>query len=172
MIENNKNTIMAMDKIYFEDPTDWEDCLLDSTEYAMELDGRNPVLEGIVERLIQLGVQITCEDKKIIIKELNNRYIAMGIEDGVPRAVKNWISGTPVNPAYRENLYNLCIALEMNTEQVRAFFLKRYMTIPFNYKDRIDATYFYGISHGLPYLEILKLLNESVRDEESNLDFF
>lgn len=57
---------MAMDKIYFEDPTDWEDYLFDSTEYAMELDNRNPVLEGIVERLIQLGIQITCEDKKVI----------------------------------------------------------------------------------------------------------
>lgn len=172
MIENNKNTTMAMDKIYFEDPTDWEDYLFDSTEYAMELDNRNPVLEGIVERLIQLGIQITCEDKKVITKELNNRYIAMGIEEGVPRAVKNWISGTPVNPAYRENLYNLCIALGMNTEQVRVFFLKNYMTIPFNYKDRTDAIYFYGISHDLPYLEILKLLNENELDEDSNSDFF
>ncbi len=172
MIENNKNTTMAMDKIYFEDPTDWEDYLFDSTEYAMELDNRNPVLEGIVERLNQLGIQITCEDKKVITKELNNRYIAMGIEEGVPRAVKNWISGTPVNPAYRENLYNLCIALGMNTEQVRVFFLKNYMTIPFNYKDRTDAIYFYGISHDLPYLKILKLLNENELDEDSNSDFF
>lgn len=172
MIENNKNTNMAMEKIYFEDPTDWEDYLFDSTEYAMELDGRNPVLEGIVERLIQLGIHITCEDKKVIIKELNNRYIAMGIEDGVPRAVKNWISGTPVNPAYRENLYNLCVALEMNAEQVRVFFLKNYMTIPFNFKDRIDAIYFYGISHGLSYLEISNLLNEYESDETDNTDFF
>mgnify|MGYP003289675067 FL=1 len=172
MIENNKNTTMAMDKIYFEDPTDWEDYLFDSTEYAMVLDNRNPVLEGIVERLNQLGIQITCEDKKVITKELNNRYIAIGIEEGVPRAVKNWISGTPVNPAYRENLYNLCIALGMNTEQVRVFFLKNYMTIPFNYKDRTDAIYFYGISHDLPYLEILKLLNENELDEDSNSDFF
>ena len=172
MIENNKNTTLAMDKIYFEYPTDWEAGLFDSTEYAMELDSRNPVLEGIVERLIQLGIQITCEDKKIITKELNNRYIAMGIEEGVPRTVKNWISGIPVNPAYRENLYNLCIALEMNVEQVRVFFLKNYMTIPFNYKDRIDAIYFYGISHGLSYLEILKLLNENEIDEDSNSDFF
>lgn len=173
MIENNKNTIMAMEKISNElSPTDWEDYLFDSTEYAMELDSRNPVLEGIVERLNQLGIQITCEDKKVIIKELNKRYIAMGIEEGAPRAVKNWISGTPVNPAYRENLYNLCIALGMNTEQVRVFFLKNYMTIPFNYKDRIDAIYFYGISHDLPYLEILKLLNENELEEDSNSDFF
>lgn len=173
MIENNTNTTIAMEKIFVElGPTDWEDYLFDSTEYAMELDSRNPVLEGIVERLIQMGVQVTCEDKKVIIKELNKRYIAMGIEEGAPRAVKNWIFGTPVNPAYRENLYNLCIALGMNTEQVRVFFLKNYMTIPFNYKDRIDAIYFYGISHGLPYLEILKLLNENDLDEDNNSDFF
>ena len=59
MIQNdrkNTNTTMAMDKIYFEEPTDWENCLFDSVEYAMEPDNRNPVLEGIVERLIQLGI--------------------------------------------------------------------------------------------------------------------
>ena len=57
MIENNTKTTLAMDKIYFEDPTEWEDYLFDNTEYAMELDARNPVLEGAVERLNQLGIQ-------------------------------------------------------------------------------------------------------------------
>lgn len=174
MIENNKYTVMAMEKIFDGGMDDWEveGYLFDSTEYAMELDRRNPVLEGVVERLNQLDVQVTCEDKKEIVKEINSRYINMGIGEGVPRTVRNWISGTPVNPAYRENLYNLCMALEMNTEQVKAFFLKNYMTIPFNFKDRVDAIYYYGISRSLSYVEILQLLSEFKDDEDRNSDCF
>lgn len=161
MIENNANTVLAMERIYFEDPTEWEDYLFDSTEYAMELERRNPVLEGVVERLQQLGVQVGEEDKKTIVKELHARYIDMGIKDGIPKAVKNWLAGTPVNPAYRENLYNLCLSLGMNEDETRVFFLKRYMTIPFNYKNRIDAVYYFGIRHGRNYLQIRDLLLEA-----------
>jgi len=170
MIENYTKTEMAMGKIYFEDPMAWEDELFESTEYAMELDRRNPVLEGILDRLSVLGHAFAKEDKKGIIKELNKRYRAMGLEEGVPKAVKNWLEGVPVNPAYRENLYNLCLALEMNTEQVRIFFLKNYMTIPFNYKDRIDAIYFFGISHNLSYVEIEQLLKEFESVEDDNVE--
>ena len=88
MIENSKYTIMAMEKTYTERTTDWEDYLFDSTEYAMELDGRNPVLEGIVDRLNQLGVQVCKEDKKIIMKELKKRYICMGIQGNVLEGIK------------------------------------------------------------------------------------
>lgn len=167
MFENNEKTEMAMDAIYFEDPSSWEDDLFESTEYAMELDKRNPVLEGICEQLKRLGINIDEGDRKGLTKELNSRYKNMGMEEGVPKSVKNWLSGTPVNPAYRANLYNLCMALEMSIEETRVFFLKNYMTIPFNFKDRVDAVYFWGISHKLSYTEIQKILNTV--DQEENM---
>ena len=34
------------------------------------------------------------------------------------------------------------------------------MTIPFNFKDRVDAIYYWGIKHNLSYREIQGLLNE------------
>ena len=58
MFENNEKTEMAMDAIYFEDPSSWEDDLFESTEYAMELDRRNPVLEGICEQLKRLSQKL------------------------------------------------------------------------------------------------------------------
>ena len=103
MFDDNTNTVSAIDRIYEEDPDSWEEDLFDSTEYAMELDRRNPVLEGICKYL-----KLDEKDNKGIIKELNKKYREMGIDDGVPKSVKNWISGTPANPAYRANLYNLC----------------------------------------------------------------
>ena len=78
MFENNEKTEMAMDAIYFEDPSSWEDDLFESTEYAMELDRRNPVLEGICEQLKRLGINIDEGDRKGLTKELNNRYKNMG----------------------------------------------------------------------------------------------
>lgn len=172
MFDNNTKTELAMDAIYFEDPTSWEEDLFDSTEYAMELDKRNPILEGIIERLKDLGIGIDEGDRKRLTKELNRRYRAIGIEEGVPKSVKNWLEGTPVNPAYRANLYNLCMALEMSIEEIRIFFLKNYMTIPFNFKDRIDASYYWGISHQLSYLEIQKIIDEVNLEEEICADIF
>lgn len=165
MFDNNEKTKMAMEAIYSEDPASWEEDLFDSTEYAMELDRRNPVLEGICEQLKKLGVDINEGDKKSLTKELNHRYRKIGIEEGIPKSVKNWMTGTPVNPAYRANLYNLCLALEMNVEEIRVFFLKNYMTIPFNFKDRVDAIYYWGVSHHLSYLEIQRIINEFEREE-------
>lgn len=167
MIDDNTNTVLAMERIYFEDPEAWEEGLFDSTEYAMELDRRNPVLEGVWAHLKKIGVEIPIDDKKSIIKELNRRYIEMGIVEGVPKSVKNWLSGTPVNPAYRENLYNLCLSLNMNEEEIRIFFFKNYMTIPFNYKDQVDAVYYYGICNKKSYLAIRQLLDKL---EQEDLD--
>ena len=173
MFDNNEKTEMAMETIYFEDPDSWEEDLFDSTEYAMELDKRNTVLEGICNHLKKLGIEIDEGNQKNLIKELNQRYRKIGIDEGTPKSVKNWIKGTRVNPAYRANLYNLCIALEMNIEETRIFFLKNYMTIPFNFKDQVDAIYYWGISHNLSYLEIQKLISEFEKDEnvsDSNFD--
>lgn len=171
MILDNTKTRYAMERIYDEDIFAWDDTLLESTEYAMELDKRNLVLEGVVERLNYLGLQVTVDDKKEIVKELNRRYIGIGMISGVPDCVKkNWLNGKHANPAYRENLYDLCIALEMDKSETEEFFLKYFMAIPFNYKDRIDATYYYGISHKKTYLEIKTLLEEVEKLEGLDLN--
>ena len=172
MIENREETVLAMDRIYFESPDAWEEDLFDTTEYAMNLDKRNPVLEGVIKHL---GLAADIEDEAVVkaaTKELNRRYRELGIEEGTPKAVKNWLKGTPVNPAYRENLYNLCLAMGLGLQETIEFFLKNYMTIPFNYKDRIDAIYYFGFAHDLKYAEIKELIDdtENIGDLSSNRD--
>lgn len=74
MIDNREETVLAMDKIYFESPDAWEDELFDSTEYAMDLDKRNPVLEGVIKHL---ELEAYIEDDAVVkaaTKELNKRY--------------------------------------------------------------------------------------------------
>lgn len=150
-------------KEIFSDSLDLEEKdLFESTEYAMQLEKRNPVLEGVCNYL-----KLSSTDLSAIRKELNKRYKEMGIADGVPKTVKNWLEGTPVNPtANRSNLYNLCLALGLGLKEIKAFFLKNYMTIPFNYKDRIDAIYLYGISHDMEYKEIQVLIDELKKYED------
>ena len=165
MIDDNTKTSLVWEQMYDmsgEYDDNLED-LLDNTKYAFELNERKPVLEGVVEKLNKLGCDVNIDDTDEIICELKKRYKAAGIEGGCPKAVQqNWIrKGTTVNPSVnRENLYNLCLALDMGLDETREFFLKNYMTIPFNYKNRIDAIYFYGISNGMNYEQIKSLLSE------------
>jgi hypothetical protein len=141
---------------------DYEPDLLESTEYAMELDKRNSVLEGVVARFQKEGFGGDLTDVNVIIKELSKRYNEKGIDNKIPKAVENWVKGKSFpNPAYRKNLYNLCLVLNLNLEQTKEFFVKNYLTIPFNYKDRIDAIYYYGLRQKLTYREICALLEET-----------
>lgn len=161
MIKNNEKTEMAINRILLEDPAAWEEELFENTDYALQLEGRNPVLEGVVERLHFLGCDFGEMDTKQIIRELNRRYKEIGEEEGIPRSVKNWINGAALpDPNNRQNLYNLCLALGMSVDDTRVFFLKNYMTIPFNYKNRIDLIYYWGIKHELSYPEICALIDE------------
>lgn len=165
MIDNREMTFFAIDKVLNSDATAWEEDNFDDMKYIIELDARNPVLEGILEHFKKLGVQII--DNKQLIKELNFRYRKMGIEDGAPKSVKKWLTGTPVDVSYRKNLYNLCLALEMTEEETIEFFLKNYLTLPFYYKDIVDAIYYYGIHHKKSYADIQGYF-EMINDIESN----
>ena len=125
----------------------------------MELDRRNLVLEGVLSRFRMLGIEIDVSDTSSILSELKRRYVEKGIDKGIPKSVTNWITKGEQpnsNPPYRSNLYDLCFALEMSLQETREFFLKYYMTIPFNYKDRIDATYYYSLRMNKSYSETKK----------------
>ncbi len=159
MYKNGEETQFAMDKILVEATDAWEDNIFENTEYAMVLDKRNSVLEGVLKYLDLEEVIGEDETRKAVVKELNKRYKNNGIAEGAPKTVKdNWLKGKPVNPSYRENLYNLCLALGLGLEETKEFFLKYYLTIPFNYKNRTDAIYYYGFTHNLSYSDIHSLL--------------
>ena len=153
----------------------WADEIFNDTEYAMDLDRRNVILEGVQNRLHDLGIHYDDSDIRSILKDLNDRYKAIGISGGIPKSVSNWIKdGIPANPApaYRENLYNMCMALDMSLQETEEFFWKYYMTIPFNFKDRIDAVYYYGLKQRKSYAEIKQMLQtiKSLPNEDSQAD--
>lgn len=148
------------DEYLFEDIDD----LLDQ-EVISEMEERNIFLEGLVERLEQLKVNIDFNDKKQIINEIRIRYKRHGIDWEKAKPVKNWINDD-VKPSVgrngnKENLYNVCIALDMNIKETFYFFIKYYLTLPFNYKDRIDAIYYYSFLNNKDYQFIKNIITET-----------
>ena len=140
---------------------EYEEQLLEDIKYAKELEAHNYILEGVVECLGKLGIACDESDSKSVIKSLKKLYKEAGISEDTPDPVKNWISkGILANPDFRKNLYDLCIALKLNEIETQEFFLKHFLTIPYNYKNTTDVIYYFGIKQGLPYNDILGLLRE------------
>lgn len=167
--------------ILYDEVEDGEEVLLNSLKYAFILEKKNLVREGIVFYLNRLGYNVEYDNVKEIRKALKMQYEKLGICENVegsielPRTVKNWIDGDRIDlsPTHRGNLYNLCIALELSLEETAKFFLKRFLTYPFNYKSVTDAIYFYSLKNRRSFPEIKELINraESLeRESKENID--
>lgn len=139
---------------------------IDIEELTFELDitDKQYFLEGVVKQLNQLGVACTEEDTDLILSEVRERFIK---RLGVPlyekhKAIEKWIKGLAI-PGFknRKTNYDLCYALEMNLEETKTFFLKHYLSIPFNMKNRIDAIFYYCLLHNRPYEVIMRMLEET-----------
>jgi hypothetical protein len=85
----------------------------------------------------------------------------------VPRSslntVKNWLKKSPPTSSGRENVYRLCFALGLNANETKVFFLKAYLSRPFNYKELSEAVYFFCMNNSLKYQDaerIIKKIND------------
>ena len=133
---------------------------INDIQTAVDLSNRPIFTDGVVARLNALGVDCKTEDTEIILEEVKHRYKER-IGDVCPRTILEWLRGTPPSTNNRENNYNLCYALEMTLHETAEFFLKCFLTVPFNYKDRTDAVFFYCLSHGRPYSTIKLMLEKA-----------
>lgn len=126
---------------------------------------RRPVfMEGIAERLEKLGVHRAAWDTESVLTEVKQRY-KQRIGKNCPRTIQEWIRGTMPGVTNRVNNYNLCYALGMDLRETADFFMKCYLTVPFNYKDKIDAIFFYCLHKQKSYAVIESMLKEADRFE-------
>jgi len=145
--------------------------IIEDTRYVDDLQGRNFFLEGVVEQLKRLGKKYEVSDTEGILIEVKNRFIdILGIE--CPKSVKNWIKTGNVNRTrkYRYNNYDFCLALEMDINTTREFFLKNFLISPFNYKDSVDAVYFYCMWHKKGIKTIKAMIEEADKFQTLNSD--
>lgn len=127
----------------------------DNTYPFDDLGNKNIFLEGVSTYL-----NIESNDSEALIAEVEKRYSTKGID--FTKTVRQWLQGKK-KPSQgrkkRENCYKFCIALDMDINQTFEFMFKYFKIMPFYYKNRIDAIYYYGLCHNKTYEEIKQMLN-------------
>jgi hypothetical protein len=175
LLKNNSGKVGTMTDIAFDNLCNHKiSFVMDFTfdqkdlDYAEELGNRNTFLEGIVETLNKKGFKCESKDIEKITKEIEKRYKdKLGIS--CPRTVKEWIKGTDTSVNVRTNNFEVCLALDMNLEETCDFFVKSYLEIPFNFKDRVDMIFYYSLKNNLSdYSEIKEMLNKSANFDTTN----
>ncbi len=166
-------TRTIFDKIYNANPiesdldVDSEDetnVVLEGINLALEVDSHSLFLEGLSERLTNLGTPCSNDDTKLMLSEVKRRYDEiLGVK--CPRTVQEWVKGTTPGITNRSNNYDLCYALEMDFRETCIFFQKHFLTLPFNAKSRVDAVYLYALYHNKPY-SVVADLKEKVGEFE------
>ena len=132
----------------------------DGIARAIELDEHPAFLEGLADRLTQLGTACSVDDTGIMLAEIKRRYkIILG--KACPRTVQEWIKGKPPGVTSRQNHYALCYALEMDHQQTAVFFRKHFLTMPYNIKSKEDAIFFYCLYHKKTYGAAEKMLADA-----------
>ena len=93
-LSRDKHTEHIYDGIFSEEPRDVQSAedIIDGINRAMELDERSAFLEGVAERLTQLGTACKAKDKDIISDEVKQRYNRI-LGKSCPKAVQNWLKG-------------------------------------------------------------------------------
>lgn len=98
------------------------------------------------------------KQKERLLEVLKNKYKSK-YNGKIPssfRSVKNWLEGNSridTNPGNgnnahnRRKLYEFCMIMDMDLQHTADFFWKYFQTIPFNFKNRDDAIFFYCIKN-------------------------
>ncbi|MBQ3054850.1 MAG: hypothetical protein IJC88_01970 [Oscillospiraceae bacterium] len=138
-------------------------------EYEEETyDLQSSFKNGVIERICEIGYEDDKDDISKVTDFVCAKFKEHSIsirkkdEDRTRIDIKNWLSGGAPNDSEqsRPNVYKLCFALEMNVEQTRAFFLKKYLCRPFNFKKTDEAVYYFCLNTGRNYDKALELIEK------------
>lgn len=154
-LAEKENTIFERDILFIPKGIKWGKFfdINDNTYPVEELKDNNIFLEGVSSYL-----GIDADDVEAIVSETETRYNNKGIE--FTKTIRQWLQGKKKpsqSQAYRYNCYDFCIALGMNINETFEFMFKHFQIMPFYYKNRTDAIYFYCISNNRSYDTILKM---------------
>ena len=164
-LPRDEKTAFIYEELFWEDPVKVQSAedVIEGIERAMRLEARPVLLEGVCERLGQLGVSCNTDDTDIILSEIKRRYkeiLGISAKD-FPKAVSNWLKGKAASTDNRRNNYELCFALEMDLKQTAEFFQKYFYTLPFNVKSSTDAIFMYALNNRMSYSAAEELLKKA-----------
>ncbi len=154
-----REKLFSLLPIKFEKPSKYEDFKFTSKSfpiYDVWEQSKNIFIDGTAKYL-----GLSKDEREKIVDEVEKRYKDSNIP--LPRAVRNWLNGEPPSKYshYKKNCYNFCVAMGMDLFTTAEFMYKHFQIMPFYYKNKVDAIYFYCIKEHRGYEYIKKLLELS-----------
>lgn len=155
-LPENDNTVFERDILFSLQGIKWGKNfdINDNTYPVDEIRENNIFLEAAAAYL-----GLDPDDTDAVIAEAERRYNDKGIE--FSKTVRQWLQGKKKPSqaqAYRYNCYDFCIAVGMDINETFEFMFKYFQVMPFYYKNRTDAIYYYCILNGKNYETITRLL--------------
>lgn len=156
LLEKN-NTVFERNMLFIPEGIKWGKSFdINRNTYSIDdLKENNIFLEGVSSYL-----GIDADDIDSIISETEARYNNNEIE--FTKTIRQWLQGKKKpsqSQAYRHNCYDFCIALGMDINEIFEFMFKYFQIMPFYYKNRTDAIYYYCILNNKNYDTIVKMRN-------------
>ena len=156
-LEKGDTTYFLFENLFYGPVFNKVELTKDDLMKIRSLEAKPAFLEGVAERLCVLGVDCSANDTSLIEAEIKRRYKERTGKD-CPKTIKNWTKGKEISTKNRRNNYELCYALEMDIAETANFFMKYFLSLPFNYKDATDAIFFYCLMNQRPYSTIEAML--------------
>ncbi len=145
---NSPNNIWADDEYIVPD---------ELLQYMKDLDEETLFLDGVKEAVVNDGFDGDVNDIKAVSKFIKNRFVEQGLPSDYLRGTleKSWLSGKEVSDTddARIKVYNLCMSLHMNIDDVVTFFEKKYLQKSFNFKRIEECAYYFAFSNGYGIIE-------------------
>lgn len=157
--QEGESTQLIFERILEIDQTSTEE--LPGIEEMESLDPAMLFRGGINSSLVKLGFNGDIDSADCKIDFLRKQFQKNKVEPRVSDAtLKNWMTqAAPTsNDNGRENVFKLCFALEMNAEQTAEFFLKAFLSRPYNYKKTNEAVYYFCLRNRINYVDAVRII--------------
>lgn len=104
---------------------------------------------------------------------IEKKVLSLDEEESFRQTLRNWLKDEkPIIPddniRSRRNVYKLCFALGLSAEEVKTFFMKKYLCMPFNLRSIEETVYYYSLSNKLGYKQARDILAECKENIDSN----
>lgn len=162
--EDGDNTKFA-ENLLFE--IDYESLtILPGKQYIDSLDHSILFQEGVFAKIKELGYVASDDDTNAAIDFIFSLCKEAKV-DLSKSTLKNWLEKNPPDGAGRENVYKLCFALKMKVNDAEKFFLKNYLSRPFNFKNTRESVFYYCFLNGKSFEHAQKLIAKIIETEPS-----
>lgn len=157
----NRNATQLVEDAYFS--YDFEEEALPGKEDMEKLSEKSPFAEYMLRYAVFCGFEGVHSDSETLADFISDKCKEKNIVIGsrTKGTISSWLkTGLPANTEKgRENVYRLCFALEMDSDQTKEFFLKAYLERPFNYKNINEAVYFFCLKNRLTYADAQRIIS-------------